>query len=67
MKKYKVTFEIHIDRQRKFYKVIEVEAGNKKMASIRAMTEINKDSSYSGLFKNITKVEEIKEVNQNGN
>lgn len=61
MKKYKVTFEIHIDRQRKVYKTIEVEAGNKKMASIRAMTETNKDMAYNGLFKNITKIEEVKE------
>lgn len=59
MKKYKVIFEIHVDVKRKIVREIEVEAGNKKTASIRAMGELAKDRSMSGYFKNIVSVEEV--------
>lgn len=60
MNKYKVTFEIHIDRNRKTYKEIIVEAGNKKFAMSRALSEISKVPEFEGLFKNVKSVEEIK-------
>lgn len=62
MKKFKIIFEIHLDRDRKDYKEIIIEAGNKKVASIRAMYEIGKFQEYSGLFKNIISVEEVEDL-----
>ena len=59
MRKFKVMFEIHIDRNRKAMKEIVVEAGNKRLASIRAMAEIGKIEKFSGLFKNILSIEEV--------
>ena len=59
MKKYKVIFEIHIDRNRKEFKEVEVEAGNVKIATLRAMAEIGKIEGYSDLFKNVVSVEEV--------
>lgn len=59
MKHFKVMFEIHIDRNKKEFKEILVEAGNKKLATLRAMSEIGKIDRYSSLFKNIVFVEEV--------
>lgn len=59
MNKYKVTFEIHVDRSHKEYKDIVVEAGNKKFAMTRALSEISKIDRYSGMFKNVLRVEEV--------
>lgn len=59
MKKFKVVIEIHIDRDRKEHKQIVVEAGNKKLASIRALSEIGKDKKYTDNFKNVLSVEEV--------
>lgn len=59
MKKYLVMFEIHIDYNRKEYKEIEVEAGNKRLAISRAMAIISKDERYNGKFKDIKSVEEV--------
>ena len=59
MNKYKVTFEIHVDRNRKEYRDIIVEAGNKKFAMTRALSEMSKVSEYSGMFKNVLRVEEV--------
>ena len=59
MKYFNVTFEIHRGTNHKEYKTVKVEAGNKKLATIRGMIEINKISGYSDLFKNVVKVEEV--------
>ena len=59
MKKFKVMFEIHVDRNRKEFKEIIVEAGTKKLAMVRALSEINKIKEYEGIFKNIKEIEEV--------
>ncbi len=59
MNKYKVIFEIHVDRNRKEFKEIIVEAGTKKLAMVRALSEINKIKEYEGIFKNIKEIEEV--------
>ena len=60
MKKFKVIFEIHIDHNRKEFKEVIVEAGNIRLASIRAMAEINKIKEFEEYFKNIARIEEVK-------
>lgn len=60
MKQYNVTFEVFRGSNHKDYKTISVEAGTKKLATIRAMSQINKIEGYSDLYKNVFKVEEIK-------
>lgn len=60
MRKFKVIFEIHIDRNIKAFEEIIVEAGNKKLASLRAMSEISKIEKYEGMFKSIHSIEEDK-------
>jgi len=59
MKHFNVTFEIHRGSNHKEYKTVMVEAGNKKLATIRGMMAINKIDEYSDLFKNVVKVEEV--------
>jgi hypothetical protein len=59
MKKYVVEFEIFDDNGKKSYKTVIVEAGNKKIAALRAMTEINKDQSVAQLYKNLLSVREV--------
>ena len=62
MKKYKVTFEVfrNSGSERKTErKAIEVEAGNKKLAIMRAMMEINKMAGYSELYKQVAGIEEV--------
>jgi len=64
MKKYNVTFDIY--QYVNNYKTeatqysIEVEAGNKKMASLRAMSEINRLPQFEGLYKTLKTIEEVK-------
>lgn len=59
MKHFKVTFEVHRGSNHKEYKTVTVEAGNKKLATLRGMMAINKLDGYSDLFKNVIKVEEV--------
>ena len=59
MRKFNVTFEVFMSTGKKQNKVIVVEAGNKKLAALRAMMEINKLDGYSQLYKNVVKVEEV--------
>jgi len=59
MKKYNVTFEVFHGSNHKDYKTITVEAGTKKLATIRAMSKINQIDGYSNLYKNVFKVEEV--------
>jgi len=59
MKKYLVMFEIHIDYNRKEFKEVEVEAGNKRLAIARAMGIISKEERYNGKFKDVKSVEEV--------
>lgn len=60
MRQFKIVVEIHIDRNRKTFEEFIVEAGNKKLASIRGLQEVSKKKDYDGLFKSIVSVEEIK-------
>ena len=59
MSNYEVTFEVFTDnsaKPREEFK-IKAEAGNKKLAVLRAMQAINKMEEYSNLYKNVKKVE----------
>lgn len=58
MKKWKVVFEVYRDAGKEFRDVI-IEAGNKKIAMMRAMSEINKIAGYSELFKKVNRIEEV--------
>lgn len=57
MKKFVVSFEIHLYNGKKIER-IKVEAGSKKLAAIRAISEINKRPEYTNQYKNIIGVEE---------
>lgn len=59
MRKFNVVFEVFDDNGAKEYKTISVEAGNKKIAAIRGMSEINKLEGYSERFKNVVRIEEV--------
>ena len=64
MNQYDVTIEVHSPTQQlaKFVvetKVIRIEAGNKKLASLRAMKKLN-DDGYSEHYKTLKDVKEVK-------
>ena len=59
MKTFRVTFEVFKNDGTKEYKPVIVEAGNKKLAAIRAMTEINKIEGYAMLYKNVHGIVEV--------
>ena len=59
MRKFNVTFEVFKNDGHKENKTIFVEAGNKKLAALRAMMEINKIPEYSSLYKNVVKIQEV--------
>lgn len=59
MRKFNVVFEVFDDNGAKEYKTISVEAGNKKIAAIRGMSEINKLDGYSERFKNVVRIEVV--------
>lgn len=61
MKHWSVTFEVFLGNSMngKEFKTIDVEAGTKKLAAIRAMTIINKMEGYENLFKQVKSVEEV--------
>lgn len=59
MKKYVVEFEIFFGDGKKGYKTVTIEAGSKKIAALRAMTEINKDQSVAQLYKNLLSIREV--------
>lgn len=59
MSNYEVTFEVFTDNSTKPREELKIkaEAGNKKLAVLRAMQTINKMEGYSNLYKNVKKVE----------
>lgn len=57
MNKYKVVFEVFRDFGKKEIKTVEVEAGNKKLACLRGMSELNKIPGYGDLMKTLKTVE----------
>ena len=59
MRKWHVIFEIFKGTNREM-KSVDVEAGTKKLAMLRAMSEINKIEGYSDLFKQVYSIEEEK-------
>lgn len=59
MNKYNVIFEVHHVGGIKEQKIIVVEAGNKKLATISGMMEINKLDPYKSLYKNVLRVIEV--------
>lgn len=59
MRKFDVTFEVFLSNTQKIYRTITIEAGTKKMAALRAMTEINKLNDFSEHYKNVIKIEEV--------
>ena len=59
MKNYKVTFIVFHEDNKKEYRTIIVEAGTKKMATLRAMKKINDDyPEIANLYKSVKSVEE---------
>ena len=60
MNNYKVTFEVFHDNNRKELVTVNVEAGTKKLASLRAMQQLGKDKpEYRELFKSVKSVEVV--------
>lgn len=64
MSKYKVTFELFNafigTKKDTLRKEITVEAGNKRIAAVRAMAELNSDKTTKDLYKNMISIEEVK-------
>lgn len=59
MKKFNVIFEVYRSNTYTEDKTVSVEAGNKKLACMRAMAEINRQGDYSSYFKKVKSVEEV--------
>ena len=59
MRKFNVTFVVFMNDGTKQDKTVFVEAGNKKLAALRGMLEINKIDEYSQLYKNVKRIEEV--------
>ncbi len=61
MRKYNVIFEIFNGAGQKFMETISVEAGNKRLAVIRAMGLIKtiNNGQYESNYKQVAKVEEV--------
>lgn len=59
MKNWRVIFEVYKNGIREM-KSFVVEGGTKKIAMLRAMSEINKLDGYSDLFKKVYSIEEEK-------
>lgn len=59
MRKFDVTFEVFLSNTQKTYRTITVEAGNKKIAALRAMNEINKIGDFFEYYKNVVKIVEV--------
>lgn len=60
MNKYRVTFEVFANSGRKERVPMEVEAGTKKLAVLRAMQKIGQIDRYNMAYKNVLSVEEVK-------
>lgn len=56
MYKYEVNIKVYMEKNRSEEVIITVEAGNKKLAAIRALLEINKNPKYKDLYKNVEEV-----------
>ncbi len=62
MKNYVVTLVAHYESNRTQTIRLNIEAGNKKTAYLRAMTEIHKNPKYKDIFISLDKVEEIRKA-----
>lgn len=60
MKKYNVTFEVYYGTNHKEAHSLIIEAGNKSAAYRRGLESISKVKEYSGMYKSIINVEEVK-------
>ena len=61
MKKFKVTFEVHIDKDHRAVRSFIIEAGNKKTAYTRGLVEMSKIKEWANYYKSIIEVSEVKE------
>lgn len=59
MKIFKVIIDVFHSKNDVETKTIQIEAGNKKLASLRALGEISKQKEYMDLFKSVKSVEEV--------
>ena len=59
MKKYNVIFKVYDADGHSRNDSVEVEAGNKKAAYNRALSEISKRTELSGKYKKIVQIEEV--------
>ena len=57
MHKYQVSIEIFLDKGNKVVRDVVVEAGTKKLATIRALLDISKESDFKDLYKKIKSCE----------
>lgn len=60
MFRYEVIFKVFRDAKKTELVPIVVEAGSKKLATIRAMLEINKKPEYKDLYKNVEDIRMVK-------
>ena len=59
MKQYRVTFEIYKGDGTFERRIVTVEAGNKKNAYGRALSQLSKEKAYESYYKKITAIEEV--------
>lgn len=59
MKKFKILIDIFHGRDRVETRAFTVEAGNKKMATIRALSEVSKIKEFASFYKSVKSVEEV--------
>ena len=57
MKYYRVVVDVHFDDGHREQKILAIEAGNKRLASLRAMSELAKQG-YADCYKTLISVEE---------
>ncbi len=60
MFRYEVTFKVFRDAKKTELVPIVVETGNKKLATFRAMVEINKRPEFKDLYKNVEEIRMVK-------
>ena len=59
MRKYEVIIAIHLNRNAARREKFVIEAGTKKMAAIRALSEVGNNKMYSNVYKEIISVKEL--------
>ena len=58
MKKFKVVIKVSKDNGKSEERIVMVEAGNRKLAHLRAMQQLSKDG-YSDYYKTLVSIVEV--------